>query len=97
MGVLPILYFANRLSSTMMSGSGYRVGFLPDQSRSAALLIGASTAPAAAVAAAVNSVRRLKREGDAVSDCMAGPRDSAGRRTLERGRAALSIIETANI
>src|SRR5579864_9737771 len=45
MAVLPILYLSKRLSSEMMSGSGYRTGFLPLQSRSAPNARGKVTAP----------------------------------------------------
>src|SRR4051812_16384985 len=53
-GVFPILYFAKRLSSAIMSGSGYRPGFLPLQSR---------WAEAAGIIAALltTEVRKLRR------------------------------------
>src|SRR5579859_6177218 len=64
MGVLPILYFAKLLSSTMISGSGKRVGFLPDQSR----LVSPSTAGTAmaAVAAARNERRPMEGRKESV-------------------------------
>src|SRR5690349_23780727 len=58
MGVLPILYWAKRSSSTMTSGSGYRTRLLTPQSRSAAADFGARAAPAAAIAAVARKCRR---------------------------------------
>src|SRR5262245_3893092 len=66
-GVLPILYFAKRLSRTMMSGSGYRVGDFPDQSRGvSANAFGRTSAPAAASPADFKSARRFGMKTDSL-------------------------------
>src|SRR5438067_3821715 len=81
MGVLPTLYFAKRLSRTTMSGSGYRVGLVPLQSR-------------CALAAAGSNVAAVRKERRFISDFIS-PRRRAIVSDLEHAFSLFS--QDANV